>query len=134
MVNYRIKKYRGLKVCYLTNLMVEELHLVKITYLLYQDYLKKFGRAYEWCAGPGFIGFSLLANGFCDSLCLSDVHPPAIAALKETVKINGLENKVSIYHSDSLDNIPNDEKWNLVVGNPPHYKKIQLSKIFQRIT
>mgnify|MGYP001257491635 FL=1 len=124
MVNYRIKKYRGLKVCYLNELDGGGTSFG-------QDYLsfiprlskKKFGRAYEWCAGPGFIGFSLLANGFCDSLCLSDVHPPAIAALKETVKINGLENKVSIYHSDSLDNIPNDEKWNIVVGNPPHYKK-----------
>jgi len=25
-------------------------------------------RAFEWCSGPGFIGFSLLAFGFCDTL------------------------------------------------------------------
>ena len=124
MTNYRIKKYNGLKVCYLNELDGGGTSFG-------QDYLsfiprmskKKFGRAYEWCAGPGFIGFSLLANGFCDSLCVSDVHLPAINALKETVKINGLENKVSIYHSDSLDSIPDNEKWDLVVGNPPHYKK-----------
>ncbi len=28
---------------------------------------------FEWCAGPGFIGFSILAHGLCDSLCLADV-------------------------------------------------------------
>ena len=96
-----------------------------------QDYLpfikrlskKKFNRIYEWCAGPGFIGFSLLANGYCDSLCLSDIHPKAIEAIKKTIKYNKLENKVSVYKSDSLDNIPEKEQWDLVVGNPPHYKK-----------
>ena len=96
-----------------------------------QDYLpfikrlskRKFNRIYEWCAGPGFIGFSLLANGYCESLCLSDIHPKAIQAIKKTIKYNKLENKVSVYNSDSLDDIPEKEKWDLVVGNPPHYKK-----------
>ena len=96
-----------------------------------QDYLKiiprlsrkKFDRVYEWCSGPGFIGFSLLAHGYCKTLCLSDVHPKAIEVIKKTIKFNNLENKVSVYLSDSLDQIPIEEKWDLVVGNPPHYSK-----------
>lgn len=81
----------------------------------------KVGRVYEFCAGPGFIGFSLLAHGLCESLCLSDLNPEAVAALTETVKRNGLEDRVSVYLSDGLQDIPRSEKWDLVVSNPPHF-------------
>src|SRR6266567_986061 len=36
-------------------------------------------RVFEWCAGPGFIGFSLLGFGLCETLCLADVNPEALA-------------------------------------------------------
>jgi methylase of polypeptide subunit release factors len=78
------------------------------------------GHIFEFCAGPGFIGFSLLANGLCDKLTLADINPEAVKVSKETVKNNRLESKVAVYLSDSLDSIPENEKWDLVVGNPPH--------------
>jgi SAM-dependent methyltransferase len=78
-------------------------------------------RVFEWCAGPGFIGFALLGYGFCDTLCVADINPEAIAACRRTVANNGLANKVAIYHSDNLDNIAPSEQWDLVVGNPPHF-------------
>jgi methylase of polypeptide subunit release factors len=94
-----------------------------------QDYIhiikklfKKVGRVCEFGSGPGFIGFSLLGNGLCDSLCLIDVNPKAIKACKNTIKENKLEGRVSAYTSDSLKNIPKNEKWDLVVSNPPHFK------------
>ena len=40
-------------------------------------------RIFEWCAGPGFIGFSLLAHGLCKTLCLADINPLAINAQKQ---------------------------------------------------
>jgi methylase of polypeptide subunit release factors len=92
-----------------------------------QDYLRLVGEAYghvnrvfEWCAGPGFIGFSLLANGLCDSLCLADVNPAAVAAARATVQRNHLEERVSVYLSDGLVDVSTAERWDLVVGNPPH--------------
>ncbi len=92
-----------------------------------QDYLKvlpfRIGRrerVFEWCTGPGFIGFSLLAHGLCDTLCLADINPAAIAACETTIRENGLEDRVTLYHSDCLDQIPETEAWDLVVGNPPH--------------
>jgi predicted RNA methylase len=78
-------------------------------------------RAFEWCAGPGFIGFSLLANGLCDTLCLADVNPEAVAACRRTVARNRLEAKVAVYQSDNLEGIPAGEQWDLVVSNPPHF-------------
>jgi tRNA1(Val) A37 N6-methylase TrmN6 len=73
-------------------------------------------RVFEWCAGPGFIGFALLGYGFCDTLCLADVK-----ACRLTVTQNGLAERVTVYHSDNLDGIPPSERWDLVVGNPPHF-------------
>jgi len=92
-----------------------------------QDYIsflqQNFGpqhRVFEWCAGPGFIGFSILAHGLCDSLCLADVNPAAVEACRITVRENGLEDRVTIYESEGLLQIPESEQWDLVVGNPPH--------------
>lgn len=97
--------------------------------LLWPDYVavvrKLFGkveRAHEWCAGPGYIGFSLLGHGLCDELSLSDVNPRAVEAMRDTVRRNGLEGRVQVYESDVLDGVSADERWDLVVGNPPHHR------------
>ena len=92
----------------------------------YIFYLKNRGmppqeRTFEWCSGPGFIGFSLLGAGLTRSLCLADINPEAVSVCRQTIKDNGLESKVAAYVSDNFANIPPSEKWDLVVGNPPHY-------------
>jgi methylase of polypeptide subunit release factors len=86
---------------------------------------EKFGRVghlFEFCAGPGFIGFSLLAHGLCDRLTVADINPEAVEACRVTVKESGLESQVAVYRSDCLDDIPQSEKWDLVVSNPPHWR------------
>jgi hypothetical protein len=45
----------------------------------YIPYLRNRGmprqaRTFEWCAGPGFIGFSLLGCGLTETLCLTDIE------------------------------------------------------------
>jgi tRNA1(Val) A37 N6-methylase TrmN6 len=78
-------------------------------------------RLFEWCCGPGFIGFSMLANGTCETLCLADINPSAVASCRNTVKINKIEDLVTVYESNNLRGIPHTEKWSLVVSNPPHF-------------
>jgi 16S rRNA G966 N2-methylase RsmD len=78
-------------------------------------------RAFEWCAGPGFIGFSLIGHGLCRTLCLADINPQAVAACRRTVEENRLTDRVSVYQSDNLADIPASEQWNLVISNPPHF-------------
>lgn len=87
-----------------------------------KNILGKVPRICEFGAGPGFIGFSLLAHGLCESLCLIDINPEAIKICQKTINENKLEDKVSVYLSDGLKNIPSYEKWDLVVSNPPHFK------------
>ena len=85
-----------------------------------QENFGKVDRVFEWCAGPGFIGFSLLAHDLCDSLTLADKEPAAVEAAMTSVHVNRLARAVSVYRSDCLDDIPAHESWDLVVANPPH--------------
>lgn len=78
-------------------------------------------RLFEFCAGPGYIGYSLLAAGWCDTLTLSDVDPGGLDTARRTAALNRLEDRVSIFESDVLDDIPADQRWDLVVANPPHF-------------
>jgi SAM-dependent methyltransferase len=86
-------------------------------------------RVFEWCAGPGFIGFSLLGFGLCDTLCLADVNPQALAACRRTIAASGLADRVSLYRSDNLKDVPPTEQWDLVVGNPPHFDVAQSGEL-----
>ena len=83
-------------------------------------------RCFEFCAGPGFVGFSLLGRGVCSSLVLADVHPASVAAARATVARNRLGALVAVYESDALDDIPANESgtWDLVVSNPPHFVSV----------
>jgi predicted RNA methylase len=76
---------------------------------------------FRWCAGPGFIGFSLLAHGLCETLCLADINPEAVRACQRTIADNALSDRVSVYCSDNLRDIPKSEQWDLAVSNPPHF-------------
>jgi hypothetical protein len=93
-----------------------------------QDYMRillglgltRVERIFEFCAGPGYIGYSLLGNGFCDKLSLADINPVAVKHQRETTEFNGLGSLVNSYVSDIFDSIPGNEKWDIVVSNPPH--------------
>jgi methylase of polypeptide subunit release factors len=82
---------------------------------------KNFPSLFEWCAGPGFTGFSLLHENICDRLCLADINRDAIECVAETTRFNNLGAKVSYYVSDNFDDIPANERFDLIVGTPPHF-------------
>ncbi len=94
-----------------------------------QDYMRillelgmsKVERIFEFCSGPGYIGYSLLGNGFCEKLTLADINPVAVDHQKQTAQFNGIEHLVNHYISDILEDIPESEKWDVVVSNPPHF-------------
>ena len=46
-------------------------------------------RLFEFCAGPGYIGYSLLAAGWCETLALADVSSDAVSAAARTAEYNG---------------------------------------------
>jgi SAM-dependent methyltransferase len=90
------------------------------------------GRIFEWCAGPAFIGFSLLGHRLCETLCLADINPKAVTACRRTIAENGLGDRVAVYRSDNLNAIPAGEQWDLVVANPPHFDGGSLDRLRTR--
>lgn len=121
-MEYRLARYKNLKVAYLPHLDGGGQGFGQSFLPVVRTLFGKVGRVFEFCAGPGFIGFSLLAHGLCESLCVADINSDAIAAARETVRRNRLKDCVSVYLSDGLNDIPSSEKWDLVVSNPPHFR------------
>lgn len=78
-----------------------------------------FTNTFEWCSGPGFIGFALLEAGLTENLVLADISEDAMACAKQTVDHNPkIKERVHYYVSDNMKSIPKSEKFDLVVGNP----------------
>lgn len=122
MIDY-IWRVNGLDVFYTneTNgggdfLALEYMQVVK-------EWYNKVDSVLEWCSGPGFIGYSFLATGLCDKVAFNDMYEPAIVELKKTRDYNKLE-QVEIHQGSTLENIK-DVQYDLVVGNPPHWKDVE---------
>jgi methylase of polypeptide subunit release factors len=95
---------------------------------------RTFNRCYEWCSGPGYIGFSILGAKLAHRLTLSDLYESAIDnAVATTVRNNQLQECVSAYVGSSLAVLPEYEQFDLVVANPPHYLECPGDDNYQRI-
>lgn len=120
MTTYKTIRYGDIDVCYLDEIDGGGARFGQDYLALLPDHVGKADHALEWCAGPGFIGFSLLAAGLCSRLTLIDVNPVATAACRETVRVNGLADRVQVFDSDCMDSIEPGDPFDLVVANPPH--------------
>jgi methylase of polypeptide subunit release factors len=87
-----------------------------------------FSHCFEWCAGPGFIGFGLLANELCQHLHFMDFYVPAIESINRTVQDNNCADRVSVYIGDDIALLP-DVKFDLIVANPPHFPSVHKFKV-----
>ena len=87
------------------------------------DDLPKYKNCLEWCAGPGFIGYSLLDEEVCQHVTFMDIHEPAIDDARNNAIFNNLTDRTSFYTIDAIHKLPTDLKFDLVVGNPPHSLK-----------
>lgn len=88
-----------------------------------ERYRRRFERCFEWCSGPGFIGYSLLDHGLVERLTLADCFEPALASARETAQDadNKIADRIDVFHSDTITGLPYTEPFDLVVGNPPHF-------------
>lgn len=95
-----------------------------------------FDNCLEWCAGPGFIGFRLLADGICNNLILLECFRPAVDACNKTISQlpKRFKNKVSVIHSNNIKSLSEEFKFDLIVANPPHFNATLWSGIFHDTT
>lgn len=74
----------------------------------------------EWCAGLSAISFSLLDRNNIENCVLMDIYEPALVNAKENARLNNISHRLTTYVSDEISKLPETEKFDLVVGNPPH--------------
>lgn len=82
-----------------------------------------FEHCMEWCAGPGYIGFSILGAKICKQLTLVDINPDAITVVNKTIDNNNIQSIVDSYLSDNFVTVDVNKKFDLIVGNPPHFSE-----------
>ncbi len=88
------------------------------------QYDRAFPRLLDWCCGAGFLGFRMLEEGICEELCMVDINPRAIESVQNTITENRLARRVTCYAGENLRVIPPNEKFDLVVANPPGFYAI----------
>lgn len=115
--------FQGIKIFYSNdlegcgqNVSHEFLHIIREL-----TKFKKIESCLEWCSGPGFFGFTLLGAEICEKLDLCDIHPPVQQFVEHTIQYNNLFNKSRFYLSDNFKNIPEGNKYDLIIGNPPWF-------------
>jgi 16S rRNA G966 N2-methylase RsmD len=81
---------------------------------------KRYENAFEWCAGHGEIGFELITAGICKTLSFSDLHPASEKWCLKNAEELGLADQIAAYTTPVIANIPQNKRWDLVVGNPPN--------------
>lgn len=81
---------------------------------------KSYQHAYEWCCGHGVIGFEILTQGISQTIAFSDYYDLAVNSCLDNSNRLERSNDVSGYITGTLSVIPDTEKWDLIVGNPPN--------------
>jgi len=81
---------------------------------------KVYDKGLEWCAGLSAISFSLLDANLVNHMTLMDIYKPALDRASLNAVNNNLYDRVTIQNLDKVGNLSQSNKFDLVVGNPPH--------------
>lgn len=88
-----------------------------------KKFIKK-GRVMEMCSGPGFMGFHLLGQGYCNELYLIDVNSENLKHINETIRLNNLNN-VKFIESNGFNKLVGEPNIDVIISNPPHFKTLR---------
>ena len=96
-------------------------------------YIEKYNlkKCIDMCTGSGCVGISIAKNSSIDEMKLVDISSEAIKVVKRNVKLNNIGNKCKTVCSDLFNNISKNDKFSLLVANPP-YIKLKDKKILSK--
>jgi len=93
---------------------------------------EKYNVVFEWCFGHGRIGWELLTKNFCRQLVFNDCYDLAVTIGAKNAEKLGYKHAVRGYHTPTISAIPIAEKFDLVIGNPPHiFDKDHIYKMYK---
>lgn len=87
-----------------------------------------FKNCLEWCSGPGMIAYDLYSHKIVENLSLLDMNGEVLKTARQIAKDNNISDKVKTYVATSPNFLPANEKFDLIVGNPPFYKNLNNDK------
>lgn len=85
----------------------------------------------DLCTGSGAIGISIVNSISECNITLSDISKDALEVAKENCINHKVEDRVTIIQSDLFENIDENNKFDIIVSNPP-YIKTDLIKILDK--
>ncbi|WP_395946354.1 50S ribosomal protein L3 N(5)-glutamine methyltransferase [Caedibacter taeniospiralis] len=86
-------------------------------------------RVLDLCTGSGCIGIAA-AHVFEEAeVVLTDISEDALAVADKNIKIHNLENRVKAVHSDLFDALPQEQKFDLIISNPPYVDSEDLASM-----
>lgn len=81
---------------------------------------ERYTKALDWCSGYGPFGFDLLDKQKAETVVFTDSYNVAIEAVEHNAANNNVSDRVKGFVCDKISHIPENEKFDLVVANPPH--------------
>jgi len=106
------------------------------TEILVSEVLKLFSKddvlnILDMCTGSGCIAISLAKFLAKSNILGVDISDKALEVSKKNSAKNGVETRVKFVQSNLFENIEKDEKYDLIVSNPP-YIKSELIKLLDK--
>ena len=86
----------------------------------------------DMCTGSGCIGLSLAKLGDF-SVTLSDLSPVAIRVSRINRGGLDLEEQVEICHGDLFEALPEDERFDIIVSNPPYIETAVIEELQEEV-
>jgi release factor glutamine methyltransferase len=74
------------------------------------------------CCGTGCIGLSIKKMCGRVNVVLSDINPDCISLTEQNTESLGLTGHVRILHGDLFDPFMNEDKFDIIVSNPPYVR------------
>jgi len=84
------------------------------------------------CCGTGIVGLTVYSmlkdNSIIEDMAFGDINIFNIFSVKKTLSLNKLNNisnnMFRQFLTDGLQNIPDDEKFDIIISNPPHFLSV----------
>ena len=96
----------------------------------------------DLCTGSGALGISIAKNSDINKMTLIDISSQALKIAKKNIRLNNMDDKVSILQSNLLENKIveikkqeeyEDKKVDMIVSNPPYIKTDVLSSLDEEV-
>ena len=95
------------------------------------EYIEKnsFKNMLDMCCGSGCLGISIAKNSSIENVILVDISSVALEVTNKNIMKNKVQDKCKAINSDLFSNLSDDNKFDLIVSNPPYIKTEEVLKL-----